>query len=246
MSNNATMEMLYAVGQVLVSGRVNPDRINKKPLQDKISDPDTLARNLELFLANGAEVLIGDPKIIQIDRSIAFDPAKFLGAGWTIWKGPKDGKGVQGEEEQDARSLALTELNLSMVRFDDCLQDNESYHTGHVRLERLIERGDIRLDAGIFWHLWRNQHLIPASWKEPINGNTRYIFFDGTTLRNSGGNRCTLCLYWDDGQWYWGVYWLGCDWRADSPSVLLASSAVVSEPPALPESLGTETLVAAK
>ena len=231
MSNEstATIEQLYAVGQVLVSGQINLERINKKRLQDVIVDRAKLIRNLELFLANGAQVLIGEPKVIQIDRSTSFNPATFIGAGWTIWKGPKDGKGLEGEEEQDARSLTLTEVDLSQVLFQDCLRVNESYHTGEECLTRFIAQGDIRLDAAIFHYLWQNQHLIPAPWKEPINGNTRYVFFDGTTLRNSDSRRCTLYLFWHDDRWRWRVDWLNRNRRANYPSVLLASSAVASD-----------------
>jgi hypothetical protein len=76
---------------------------------------------------------------------------------------------------------------------------------------------------GIFLTLWENQHLIPESWKEKVNGNTRYIFFDGTVLRRSDGDRYVLYLYWGDGQWRWHVRWLVYGWDGNRPSAALAS-----------------------
>jgi hypothetical protein len=103
------------------------------------------------------------------------------------------------------------------------LKSGESVVNGEEKQKRLAQAGHIRLDAGIFWFLWNNQHLIPASWKEKINGNTRYIYFDGTVLRGSNGSRCVLFLFWDGGQWLWGCYWLDFGWHANDPSAVLAS-----------------------
>lgn len=204
--------------------RVDWQAIDGDILQrEVIAKPDNLGRQATIFLQNRAMVIVGEPIIIHLDRSRPFDPTKFIGQGWTIWRGPKDGNGLEGEEEQDRRSLALTELNLSQVRFENCLKPDEIFHTGEERLTRLLAQGGIRLDVGVFWHLWQNKHLIPASWKEPINGNTRFVFFDGTTLRDSDGNRYALCLYWNGVEWLWFVYWRVDDRHADGPSVVLAS-----------------------
>jgi len=65
--------------------------------------------------------------------------------------------------------------------------------------------------------------LIPEAWKQKIDGNTTFIFFDGTILRNPDGRRCVLGLYWDGGRWDWRYYWLGRGWDVGSPSAVLAS-----------------------
>ncbi|MEK7182253.1 MAG: hypothetical protein AAB679_00640, partial [Patescibacteria group bacterium] len=82
------------------------------------------------------ELVIFKPisQIIQIDRSQPFDPAKFISAGWSI-------------EEQDERSLALTEVDLSKVVFETTLEKNEKNIKGEERLERLKEKNVVRLDA---------------------------------------------------------------------------------------------------
>lgn len=158
---------------------------------------------------NHAEIVVVQ-RIIAINRSKAFDPVDLLGKDWKI-------------EEQDERSVSLAEVDLNKVRFVDMLKDDETQIKGEDKLSRLKAAGHIRLDAAIFFHLWKNQHLIPESWKEKINGNTRYIFFDGTVLRRPGGRRCILYLYWDGGEWIWYYYWLGRGFNADDSSAVLAS-----------------------
>ena len=195
-------------------------------LQERIiRDPTEAAKQFVAFLNNGGNLIIGEPKVILIDRSEPFDPAtlKGLGKGWTIWKGPIDGDGLKGEEEQDARSLALTELDLTKVRFETGLKSGESSIKGEAKLARLKEAGHVRLDAKVFLTLWENQHLIPLQWKEKTNGNTTHIFFDGTVLRDSDGDRCVLCLFWSGGGWRWYCCWLGSGLGACYPSAVLAS-----------------------
>lgn len=164
---------------------------------------------------------IEESQIIKIDRSKPFNPVKFLGAGWTIWKGPANSDGLTGEEDQDQRSLALTELDLSKIQFRDMLKSGESYVNGEEKQKRLAKAGHIRLDAKIFQSLCENQTHISAAWKEPIGGNTWYTYFDGTILRSPNGLRYVLCLYWSGGRWYWGCGYLRCDWGAIRPSAVL-------------------------
>ena len=122
------------------------------------------------FVRNGCRLMIGS-QVIKIDRTKLFNPTDFIGAGWMI------------DEPQDEKSLALNELDLAKVRFETMLKAiGESSVAGEEKLKRLKEANHTRLDARIFQILWENQQLIPESWKEKINGNTRYIFFDGTIL----------------------------------------------------------------
>ncbi len=147
---------------------------------------------------------------IFIDRSNPFDPINFIGIDWNII-------------EEDKRSLALSEVDLSQVRFETMLRSCEIKITGEEKLKRLKASRNIRLDAKIFQTLWENQHCIPQSWKEKVNGNIRYIFFDGTVIRNRHCVHCVLCLYWDGGRWYREHHWLGRDRHAPSSSAVLAN-----------------------
>jgi hypothetical protein len=174
-------------------------------LQDFIvRNPKEAGRQFTAFLKNGGKMMIGS-QIISIDRTKPFDPAAFISEGWTI-------------EEQDENALALTGIDLAKIRFETTLNI-----TGEEKLKRLKKAGHIRLDAKIFQTLWENKSLIPESWKEKINGNIRFIFFDGTVLRNPRGYRSVLSLFWDGGQWDCYYYWLDRKFYACHPSAVLAS-----------------------
>jgi len=167
--------------------------------------------------------------ILPINRDQPFDPAKFIGEeGWTI-------------EEQDKRSLALRQLDLTKVRLEHMLRERETDPTGGTiregetfikgeeKLKRLKEAGHIRLDAKVFQTLWENQAFIPESWKGKVS-----VYFDGTVLRTPAdpvghrpvwgpfGHRCVLCLSWRAGQWHWAYVWLECEWCAEFFSAVLS------------------------
>ncbi len=209
-----TIGQSHTVIQTLANN-VNWDVLDHTILQKIVNDPTEAGKQFTAFLKNGGKVIVDSPRIINIDRSIPFDP-KFIGEGWSI-------------EEQDEKSLALTEINFSEVMFNSTLEKGEKSIKGEDNLKRLKEKNCIRLDAGIFKTLWENQILIPEKWKEKTKGNITYIFFDGTILRSSRGHRSVLCLYWLDGRGYWLCIWLENDWDANAPSAVLASSTLVSE-----------------
>lgn len=186
-------------------------------------NPKEAGEQFTLFLKNGAQVLIGKTETISIDRTTLFNPVEFIGAGWSIWKGPADGNGLEGEEEQDARSLALTTLDVTRLRLETTLKKGEETSiVGEEKLKRLQKMTDIRLDAGIFQTFWRNQHLIPERFKAKTNGNTTYIFCDGTVLRSPRGHRYVLCFYWggDERKWRWYCGGLVNHWHAYDPSAV--------------------------
>jgi hypothetical protein len=139
-----------------------------------------------------------------INRSIPLDPAEFLGKGWSI-------------VEQDERSLALTEVDISKICLETMLKDGETRVSSEDRLRRLKEAGHVRLDAKIFQTFWENKERIPESWKKKD-----VIVFDGTELQSPHGDRYVLYLYWYGVGWDWNYYWLGNDWRAGYPSAVLA------------------------
>ncbi len=165
---------------------------------------NTKALKLVNYVRRGYPDIIVPSSIIQAEP---FDPVAFLRQGWSIER-----------EEQDERSLALTEVDLSKVKLKTYLRKGEVSITGEEKLNRAKASGDIRLDARFFMALWNNKKLIPESWK----GKT--IYFDGTILRSPSGGRCVLCLYWLDDQWDWSYYWLEDGWHADEPSAVLAAA----------------------
>jgi hypothetical protein len=205
-----------AIGQSLnlfsvFANNADWDNLDSDTIQKIINDPRQAGQQFTAFLRNGGKVIVGEPKVVAINRN-RFNPKKFIGDGWSIQS-----------DETDARSIALTELDLTKVQHVTMLKDGGTYIKGEEKLKRLKALDYIRLDADIFLTLWENQHLIPESWKEKVNGNTRYIFFDGTVLRRSDGDRYVLYLYWGDGQWRWHVRWLVYGWDGNRPSAALAS-----------------------
>jgi len=207
----ATLQNNVSVGEV-------PDATAEWVFQH----PVEAGREFTLFLKNGARVLIGKVETIPIDRTVPFNPAEFVGVGWSIWKGPANGSGLEGEEEQDARSLALTTLDITRLRLETTLKGEETSIVGEEKIKRLMAMTDIRLDAGIFQTFWRNQHLIPERFKAQTNGNTTCIFCDGTVLRSPDGNRCVLYFYWRDGarEWVWYYFRLDYHFNANCPSAV--------------------------
>lgn len=198
--------------------------VDPKVLQQLVEDPTGTARKFTSWLKNGGELLLPGPRIIQIDRVRTFDPAKFVNKGLTIWRGPVDGEGLKGDEDQDLRALALTEIDLNAVQFDTCLEEGEGLVSGEEKLLRLKAKSSIRLDAGAFQAIWENREMIPDSWKVDATGNTRYIYFDGTVLRSPSGLRYVLYLYFEDGEWYWDYDWLSDGRSSGNPSAVLASN----------------------
>ncbi|OGN14875.1 MAG: hypothetical protein A3J47_02645 [Candidatus Yanofskybacteria bacterium RIFCSPHIGHO2_02_FULL_43_22] len=203
----------------------NWDKLDGDVVQSVISlTREEFGVRFTAFLRNRAQLIVGEPKIVPIDRSIPFNPAAFIGKGWSIWRGPADGNGLTGVEDQDERSLALTQINLADIRLVTCLNDAETVVKGEEKQRRLKADSRVRLDAKIFQTFWENQALIPERFKEKVNGNTQFIYFDGTVLRDSYGNRYVLGLCWGGGAWSWSVIWLDGGWRANGPSAVLASN----------------------
>jgi hypothetical protein len=158
--------------------------------------------------------------ILRVNRAELFDPAKLFGNGWTIWMGPADGDGLKGESEQDPRSIALAEVDLSKIALATCLKNRETYTSGNERLVRLKAQmsKSIRLDPAFAVALKEHPEQFPADWK----GN--YVFFDGAVLRSPLGRRCALCADWFDVKVVLFYFWLGYDRYAYDPSAVLASA----------------------
>src|SRR3989344_7152332 len=226
-----TMSKAVSRGQALqvsarVATQVNWNELDGGCLQDRVISltPEEFGVRFTAFLKNGANLIIGSPMIIPIDRTKPFNPAQFLREGWRFWRGSAGGNGLEGELEQDKRSLALTQIDTSKILLEAHLKPKETYTTGEERLRRLIAADRIRLDLGVFHAFWNNKTFIPVGFQEKTNNQTTCVFFDGQMLRSPLGERCTLflCLH-VGGEWRWRVYWLGSRRRVNDPSAVLAS-----------------------
>lgn len=146
------------------------------------------------------------PHILVIDRSVAFDPLKVMGSGWTMWRGAVDGKGLEGEIDQDERMLAVTEIDPRNMVFSHHLKPGESSVVCEEKLLREKQSGVLRLDP---------QALI-AMVNEPGQKTLKIFQAMGITwfealggvLRSPRGIRCALYAYAGGGRWHWDYYWL--------------------------------------
>lgn len=212
-----------------VATQVNWDELDGDQLQSEVIDltSEEFGRRFTNFLKNGARVIVGEPKAIKIDCSKPFDPVSFIGERWSIWKGPIDGNGLQGDEEQDERSLALTELDITKIQFKTMLKDNEFFIKGEEVLRRLKDTDYIRLGGNVFYALWqdyqKNNENSALEWLRRTC-DINYSDFFGLVLRDPDGYRGVLYLCWGGGRWRWYYRWLGNDWHVSYPSALLASS----------------------
>lgn len=147
------------------------------------------------WLKNGCRLAVKGPATLIIDRSRPFDPATFIGRGWTI-------------EEQDERAVDLTEINFSKVDFVNALKRGESVITGEEKLRRLKKDGSIRLDAKVGQTLYEEKGQVMLHFIHE-HFNVSWFELAGTVLRNPHGNRCFLflCRY-GDGSWDWRFGWL--------------------------------------
>jgi hypothetical protein len=158
-------------------------------------------------LTDVRQVLLGRAEVKILEHVIDCDADPFL---------PKN---LKVDEHQKGGQF---KFDASLVEF---------YLSEPQRKERTIEGNKLRkelatkvvLNANVLDYLLAHPHLIPESWKQDEKGRTRYIFFWGTIYRNSGGDLCMRCLYWNDGRWDWGNYWLDYGWVVQYPAALRAS-----------------------
>ena len=99
-------------------------------------------------------------------------------------------------------------------------EQRESYIGGEILAKRMKDKG---MNSNTLKYLLDNQKEIPEEWKG------KYIYFFGTILRRSDGNRYVLYLCWRGGEWDWLYGWLGHVWRAGRPSAVLAEVSLDSE-----------------
>ena len=120
-------------------------------------------------------------KALVVDRSSPID-AEFTGSLSVV--------------EQDERSLALTEIDCSKLRFKSGFAKNEEPITGEERLKRLKEMPEIRLDAKIGMTLYKEKGQTTLRFiREYLN--VLWFEMPGTVLRDSGGYLALLYLYND-------------------------------------------------
>jgi len=212
------VDILCILWKMFLGGEVAYDDVSCETAQNIVKgDHNWFARQFVRFLANGCRFIFGSLTV----ACAPFDPAKFpsFGEGWSFWKGPKDGNGLEGEEERDKVSLALAEVDFEKTDFLICLEEGESSITGEEKLLRLRKLGRPIYGANQFLGLWQDYQSCQNKADSKLEKlyqqkGVTYVDFFGDILRFPDGRRYVLFLYRDDdGSWHWGCSWLDYDWR---------------------------------
>ncbi|MCX6754259.1 MAG: hypothetical protein NTU81_00285 [Candidatus Nomurabacteria bacterium] len=184
------------IGEVLkiLTNGVNLDFLNGEALKLIRNNPEEASKNFTEFLKNGANIVKAESRLIQINRSLLFNPKTLFNR--KVWS----------SREDEVRTVALTKIDLNEIVLVSTLKKGETRISHEEDLKRLKRKNNlIRLDAGILMTLLENQNLIPEKWKEETNGEITFILFNGTFLRKCKNN-FILYLYWSsfDKKWNWG------------------------------------------
>lgn len=200
-------------GTLIDWGEIDGDKLQAEVV---VLPPEEIGRRMTAFIKNGMRFILGGLKVVCPQ----FDPAKFfvdegVGEGRTFWRGPKDGNGLEGEEERDKIAAALPELDFATAKFLACLKKGEPYIPGEVRLVRLRELHRTIYGANQFLGLWQDYQscqnkadsVLEKLHSQGLIGD--YVDFPGDVLRAPSGHRCVLYLYRSvGGSWYWRYHWL--------------------------------------
>ncbi|MDD3531036.1 MAG: hypothetical protein PHV99_00350 [Candidatus Pacebacteria bacterium] len=169
----------------------------------------------------------GDPFLLKIDRTRSFDPVRFYGKGWTIWRhSPFGHDGLKGDEDEEKSSLVLKGINFVQISFETCLKKGETVITGDEKIIRHARAGHTQFDARIAECLldeegWVTLEAVYAGW------GMDSFEFTGTRLRSLAGRRAVVCLNRDIDpcgrvRWRPTYEWISLVVYGRHPSIILA------------------------
>jgi len=191
----------------------------------KLRNPDLLMQ-IKLVLS-GVAVIVRHCLKLALPK--VFNPTEFIGAGWTVWKGPADGNGLEGDDDCVPEPDVM---DFEQIVLETHLQKGKTSVHGEEKM-RLARAGkNQQLGGRAFLSLWKDWQKCKADGKpeESILEKLRrakkignVIYFFGLTLRGPGGYRCVLYLCFDGVEWRWDCRWLGFHWFSGGPSVALVS-----------------------
>lgn len=208
-----------------VATQVDWEQLDGDDLQTKVItlSPEEFGNRFTEFLKAGARFILGGLKV----ACTPLNPAEFIGAGWTFWRGPKDGNGLDGEEERDKASMTLAEVDFDSADFLTCLEKGESSITGEEKLIRLKKLGRPIYGTTVAMGLWQDyqscQNKTDSKLKRLYQQKKigSYVDFFGDILRNPIGHRCVLYFYrFDGGSWRWSYNWLDDGWNVHGRSAV--------------------------
>ena len=95
-----------------------------------------------------------DPSMLVINSHGTFDPTRFLGDRFTVWKGSVNGDGLVGEEDRDGRNFMVEFIRFSNIGFETCLEDGQVILPGEEKLRLLRRKNILCLGGDAFLSLW--------------------------------------------------------------------------------------------
>ena len=146
-------------------------------------------------------VLRGLGEVIITKYIVDLDADPFVPSDWKVVEHTRGGK-----LEFDPRKVQL---------YLDEEQQAGRLIVGNKLREKL--KGKTVFNANLLEFYLKNPHLIPDEWKG------KAVFFWGTIYRDSLGNLCVRCLYWNDSSWDWRYRWLDDRFHDRSPAAISAS-----------------------
>lgn len=193
-----------------------------------------LGQNSNGLLDQVKLVLMGLATVVRSYFKLAldktFNPSEFIGKDWSVWKGPADGKGLEGDDDSVVESGTV---DFEQVALETHLQGIETSLNGEEKMRRArSDKNKAQLGGKAFLALWNDYQTRKAEGKpeESILEKLRksgkignVVYFFGLTLRSPNGYRNVLYLCFDGPEWYWDCYWLVSDWNSGNPSASLAS-----------------------
>lgn len=94
--------------------------------------------------------------LLQLPSS--FDINTHAGSNYTVWRGPLSGDGCSGLPMEDQTSLALREVNVSVLTGENFLTEIMApWQDGYMRLEYLQKEGKFLADARIAQALYKQR-----------------------------------------------------------------------------------------
>lgn len=152
---------------------------------------EDLGRSLSVWVSNGCQLVPEGPDPLPVDQAPT-NPEMFVGGGGTVWRGPKGGNGLEGEERQNARSLELVQIDPMRVAFESHLFPGERLVPGEQRLGRIKAEAKSRpivlpgLNVGAT--LLNQPGQLTLNWFRDAHG-VKAFMLPGVELRDQHGSR---------------------------------------------------------
>jgi len=229
MTLSQLVDILGILWKMFMKGEVDWDGVSGDTAEFIIkNDPEILARNFAMFLANGGRFILLGLKVLCIPFFPDVDRR-----GWTFWRGPRTGEGLEGVEDRDVLSLALQSVDLEQVELVGCVAaGDERGVNGEDKLNRLRRSGRIVLGSTVSAGIWENYlscqnkaDSVLEKWHGQIG--VTYVDFFGDVFRTNNGDRMVKYFRREcEGMWIKEYRFLNDVWRSQHVTAVMKAKPV--------------------